>query len=84
MFEYLVIFSCLLCTVFYILIVPLKLRAKELKKRKNTFEDFVDKDSGYIWSITSKRKKSYKDKMINYFQKKNSLENDQFRKNSNN
>ena len=77
MFEYLVIFFCLFCTVFYILIAPLKLRFKELKKRKNIFEEFVDQDSGYIWSITSKRKKSYKDKMIKYFQKKNSSVNDQ-------
>ena len=77
MFEYLVIFFCLLCTAFYILIAPLKLRFKELKKRKNIFEEFVDQDSGYIWSITSKRKKSYKDKMIKYFQKKNSSVNDQ-------
>jgi len=77
MFEYLVIFFCLFCTIFYILIAPLKLRFKELKKRKNIFEEFVDQDSGYIWSITSKRKKSYKDKMIKYFQKKNSSVNDQ-------
>ena len=77
MFKYLVIFFCLLCTAFYILIAPSKLRAKELKKRKNIFEDFVDKDSGYMWSITSKRKKSYKDKMTKYFQKKNSSVNDQ-------
>ena len=77
MFEYLVIFFCLFCTVFYILIAPLKLRFKELKKRKNVFEEFVDQDSGYVWSITSKRKKSYKDKMIKYFQKKNSSVNDQ-------
>ena len=77
MFEYLVIFFCLFCTVFYILIAPLKLRFKEPKKRKNVFEEFVDQDSGYVWSITSKRKKSYKDKMIKYFQKKNSSVNDQ-------
>ena len=77
MFEYLVIFFCLFCTIFYILIAPLKLRFKELKKRKNIFEEFVDQDSGYIWSITSKRKKSYKDKMIKYFQKKNSSVNNQ-------
>ena len=77
MFEYLVIFFCLLCTTFYIFIAPSKLRVKELKKRKNIFEEFVDQDSGYIWSITSKRKKSYKDKMIKYFQKKNSSVNDQ-------
>ena len=77
MFDYLVISFCLFCTTFYILIAPLKLRFKELKKRKNIFEEFVDKDSGYIWSITSKRKKSYKDKMIKYFQKKNSSVNDQ-------
>ena len=70
MFEYLVIFFCLFCTVFYILIAPLKLRFKELKKRKNVFEEFVDQDSGYVWSITSKRKKSYKDKMDKYIQKK--------------
>ena len=76
MFEYLVIFFCLFCTIFYILIAPLKLRFKELKKRKNIFEEFVNKDSGYIWSITSKRKKSYKDKMMKYSQKKNSLKND--------
>ena len=77
MFEYLVIFFCLLCTTFYIFIAPLKLRVKELKKRKNIFEEFVDKDSGYIWSITLKRKKSYRDKMIKYFQKKNSSVNNQ-------
>tara|TARA_E500000178_G_scaffold245875_1_gene242333 strand:+ start:207 stop:443 length:237 start_codon:yes stop_codon:yes gene_type:complete len=77
MFDYLVIFFCLLCTGFYIFIAPSKLRVKELKKRKNIFEDFVDKDSGYIWSITSKRKKSYKDKMIKSFQKKNSSVNNQ-------
>ncbi len=84
MFEYLVIFFCLFCTIFYILIAPLKLRFKELKKRKNIFEEFVDQDSGYIWSITSKRKKSYKDKMIKYFQKKNSSVNDQQWDDSNN
>ncbi|MFL3008896.1 MAG: hypothetical protein ACJZ14_05915 [Candidatus Neomarinimicrobiota bacterium] len=83
MFEYLVIFFCLLCTTFYILVVPSKLRVKEIKERKNIFEEFVDKDSGYIWSITSKRKKSYKDKMIKYFQKKNSSKNDQLKKNRN-
>ena len=84
MFEYLVIFFCLLCTTFYILVVPSKLRVKEIKKRKNIFEEFVDKDSGYIWSITSKRKKSYKDKMIKYFQKKNSSKNDQLKEVRNN
>ena len=73
MFEYIIIFFCLLCTTFYIFIAPSKLRAKELKKRKNIFEEFVDKDSGYIWSITSKRKKSYEEKMIKYFQKKRTL-----------
>ena len=84
MFEYLVIFFCLLCTTFYIFIAPSKLRVKKFKKRKNIFEEFVDKDSGYIWSITSKRKKSYKDKMIKYFQKKNSSKNDQLKEVRNN
>ena len=84
MFEFLVIFFCLLCTTFYIFVVPSKLRVKELKKTKNIFEEFVDKDSGYIWSITSKRKKSYKDKMIKYFQKKNSSKNDQLKEVRNN
>ena len=83
MLEYIVIFFCLFCTAFYILIAPLKLRFKEQKKRKNIFEEFVDQDSGYIWSITSKRKKSYKDKMIKYFQKKNSSKNDQLKKDRN-
>ena len=84
MFDYLVIFFCLFCTTFYIFVAPSKLRVKELKKRKNIFEEFVDKDSGYIWSITSKRKKSYKDKMIKYFQKKNSSKNDQLKEVRNN
>mgnify|MGYP001410132101 FL=1 len=84
MFEYLVIFFCLFCTTFYIFVAPSKLRVKELKKTKNIFEEFVDKDSGYIWSITSKRKKSYKDKMIKYFQKKNSSKNDQLKEVRNN
>ena len=84
MFEFLVIFFCLFCTTFYIFVVPSKLRVKELKKTKNIFEEFVDKDSGYIWSITSKRKKSYKDKMIKYFQKKNSSKNDQLKEVRNN
>lgn len=84
MFEFLVIFFCLFCTTFYIFVAPSKLRVKELKKTKNIFEEFVDKDSGYIWSITSKRKKSYKDKMIKYFQKKNSSKNDQLKEVRNN
>ena len=84
MFEYLVIFFCLFCTVFYILIAPLKLRFKELKKRKNVFEEFVDQDSGYVWSITSKRKKSYKDKMDKYIQKKDLSEDVQLGQNRNN
>ena len=84
MFEYLVIFFCLFCTVFYILIAPLKLRFKELKKRKNVFEEFVDQDSGYVWSITSKRKKSYKDKMDKYIQKKDLSENVYLEQNRNN
>tara|TARA_B100001175_G_scaffold76507_1_gene63919 strand:+ start:1394 stop:1648 length:255 start_codon:yes stop_codon:yes gene_type:complete len=84
MFEYLVIFFCLFCTTFYIFVAPSKLRVKELKKTKNIFEEFVDKDSGYIWSITSKRKKSYKDKMIKYFQKKDSSKNDQLKEVRNN
>ena len=84
MFEYLVIFFCLFCTTFYIFVAPSKLRVKELKKTKNIFEEFVDKDSGYIWSITSKRKKSYKDKMIKYFQKKNPSKNDQLKEVRNN
>ena len=84
MFEYLVIFFCLFCTTFYIFVAPSKLRVKELKKTKNIFEEFVDKDSGYIWSITSKRKKSYKDKMIKYIQKKNSSKNDQLKEFRNN
>ena len=84
MFEYLVIFFCLFCTTFYIFVAPSKLRVKELKKTKNIFEEFVYKDSGYIWSITSKRKKSYKDKMIKYFQKKNSSKNDQLKEVRNN
>ena len=84
MFEYLVIFFCLICTVFYILIAPLKLRFKELKKRKNVFEEFVDQDSGYVWSITSKRKKSYKDKMDKYIQKKDLSDNVQLGRNRNN
>ena len=84
MFEFIVIFFCLFCTTFYIFVAPSKLRVKELKKTKNIFEEFVDKDSGYIWSITSKRKKSYKDKMIKYFQKKNSSKNDQLKEVRNN
>ena len=84
MFEILVIFFCLFCTTFYIFVAPSKLRVKELKKTKNIFEEFVDKDSGYIWSVTSKRKKSYKDKMIKYFQKKNSSKNDQLKEVRNN
>ena len=84
MFEYLVIFFCLFCTTFYIFVAPSKLRVKELKKTKNIFEEFVDKDSGYIWSINSKRKKSYKDKMIKYFQKKDSSKNDQLKEVRNN
>ena len=84
MFEYLVIFFCLFCTTFYIFVAPSKLRVKELKKTKNIFEEFVNNDSGYIWSITSKRKKSYKDKMIKYFQKKNSSKNDQLKEVRNN
>ena len=84
MFEFLVIFFCLFCTTFYIFVAPSKLRVKELKKTKNIFEEFVDKDSGYIWSITAKRKKSYKDKMIKYFQKKNSSKNDQLKEVRNN
>ena len=84
MFEFLVIFFCLFCTTFYIFVAPSKLRVKELKKTKNIFEEFVDKDSGYIWSITSKRKKSYKDKMIKYFQKKDSSKNDQLKEVRNN
>ena len=82
--DYLITFFCLLCTTFYILIAPLKLRDKKQKKRRNIFEEFVNEDSGFIWSITSKRKKSYKDKMDKYIQKKDLSEHVQLGQSRNN
>ena len=63
MIFYIIIFFSLLCAVFYVFVVPYKLTKKKIEIQPNIFESFVENDEGYIWSTSSERKKSYKDKI---------------------
>tara|TARA_S200000501_G_scaffold93489_1_gene86849 strand:+ start:53328 stop:53528 length:201 start_codon:yes stop_codon:yes gene_type:complete len=49
-----------LIAIFFSFYVPYYLRKnKNLKPAKNRFEEFVDNDTGYPWSLNSKRRKSF-------------------------
>ncbi len=37
----------------------LKKNAKNINPKKNKFDEFVDKDIGYPWSMSSKRKEAF-------------------------
>ena len=63
MISYIIILFSLLCAVFYVFVVPYKLTNKKIEIQPNIFESFVENDEGYIWSTSSERKKSYKDKI---------------------
>ena len=47
--------------VFY---MPLYLTKKSVKPTKNIFDDFVDKDIGYPWSLDKDRKIAYKTTLL--------------------
>ena len=63
MIFYIIIFFSLLCAFFYVFVVPYNLTNKKIEIQPNIFESFVENDEGYIWSTSSERKKSYKDKI---------------------
>lgn len=63
MLNIIIVFGSLVCAVFYVFVVPLKLKKNKISNSKNIFEYFVENDSGYAWSRTKERKKSYKIKM---------------------
>ena len=46
-------------TVLFVFYMPYYLKHKDNKKYKNTFDNFVDNDNGYAWSIKKERKESY-------------------------
>ena len=58
-----IIIFTILCTVFYVFIAPFKLSKRKIKIKPNIFESFVENDEGYVWSRSSERKKSYKNKL---------------------
>ena len=39
--------------------MPYYLNSKDIKKNKNIFDNFVDNDHGYAWSMKKERKESY-------------------------
>ena len=63
MISYIIIFFSLLCVVFYVFVAPYKLTNRKIKIQPNIFESFVENDEGYVWSRSSERKKSYKNKI---------------------
>ena len=58
-----IIVFTVLCAVFYVFIAPYKLSKRKIKVQPNIFESFVENDEGYVWSRSSERKKSYKNKI---------------------
>ncbi len=46
-------------TFIFVFYMPYYLKNKDIKKNKNTFDNFVDNDNGYAWSMKKKRKESY-------------------------
>ena len=52
-----------MCATLFIFVAPYKLSKKKIRIKPNVFDSFVDNDEGYIWSTSSERKKSYKNKI---------------------
>lgn len=57
--DFVILSLSILCTIFYVVIMPFALKNKNIKVHDNQFQDFVNNDSGYAWSISSNRKKQY-------------------------
>jgi len=63
MLTNIIITLALICATLFIFVAPYKLSKKKIKIKPNVFDSFVDNDEGYIWSTSSERKKSYKNKI---------------------
>jgi len=63
MLTNIIITLALICVTLFIFVAPYKLSKKKIKIKPNLFDSFVDNDEGYIWSTSSERKKSYKNKI---------------------
>ncbi len=46
-------------TIIFVFFMPYYLKRKDIKKNKNIFDNFVDNDHGYAWSMRKERKESY-------------------------
>ena len=46
-------------TIIFVFFMPYYLKSKNIEKNKNIFDNFVDNDHGYAWSMKKERKESY-------------------------
>ena len=63
MLDVIILILSILSTIIYLVVVPVFLKNKNIEIPGNQFQEFVNNDSGYAWSLSKERKKQYRESL---------------------